>query len=205
MNQALLYRSPSKKAAAAAFALAAALHLSAVAFASRHHEVAVPVDFPLVLGYDPQPEPDFTPVPPADLPTDSTAPPDPQADFTEATPPPVHPAAKRPPSPGPRPPGRSSSSTGATTASGFRANTLSAARPDYPYEARRRHLTGSGLAIVTVDPASGTVLRAQMERSTGEAILDQSAISAFSRWRFKAGTPLAVRIPVVFTLSGVSL
>ena len=83
-----------------------------------------------------------------------------------------------------------------------KAFVLSAPRPDYPYEARSRHITGSSVAVISVDPNSGLAVDAMMEQSIGNPILDNSTISAFCRWRFKPGTPARVRIPITFVLTG---
>ena len=48
---------------------------------------------------------------------------------------------------------------------------LTAPRADYPYEARGRHITGSGVAVITVDPNSGLAMDAMMEQSIGNPIL----------------------------------
>src|SRR5438477_613343 len=82
------------------------------------------------------------------------------------------------------------------------AAALTAPRPDYPYEARSRHITGSGIAVIAVDPNSGLAVDAMMEQSIGNPILDNSTVSAFRRWRFKPGTPRRVRIPITFVLTG---
>src|SRR5207245_11306132 len=70
-----------------------------------------------------------------------------------------------------------------------KAFVLTAPRPDYPYEARSRHITGSGIAVITVDPNSGLAVAAVMEQSIGNPILDNSTVSAVRRWRFKPATP----------------
>ncbi len=75
-------------------------------------------------------------------------------------------------------------------------------RPTYPYEARASHLQGSGVAILTIDPATGNVTTAVMAVSTGVKILDEAAVSTFSQWRFRPGTVKKVRIPITFFLSG---
>ena len=89
---------------------------------------------------------------------------------------------------------------------GFTANpralTLSAPRPEYPYEARSRHITGSGIAEMSVDPVTGFVEDAVMEQSIGNPILDNSAINAFRRWQFKRGTARKVRVPIRFKMTG---
>ena len=97
----------------------------------------------------------------------------------------------------PKPPGMMS-------ASQAKASAISAPRPEYPYEARSRHITGSGVCVVTVDAGSGSVTDASMAQSIGNPILDNSAVSAFKRWRFKPGTVSKVRIPITFTMTGAS-
>jgi TonB family protein len=75
-------------------------------------------------------------------------------------------------------------------------------RPNYPYEARRARLLGSGVAILTTDPTTGNVTNVEMAASTGVPSLDDAAISTFRQWRFKPGRVLKVRIPITFTLMG---
>jgi len=83
-----------------------------------------------------------------------------------------------------------------------KAFVLSAPRPDYPYGARGRHITGSSIAVITVDPNSGLARDVVMAQSIGNAILDDSTVSAFRRWRFRPGTPAQVRIPITVVLTG---
>jgi TonB family protein len=59
--------------------------------------------------------------------------------------------------------------------------------PEYPVQARARHLSGAGLFVVLVTSQTGIVKDVQIERSTGSPILDSAAISAFKQWRFKPG------------------
>jgi len=75
---------------------------------------------------------------------------------------------------------------------------ISAPLPDYPYEARRRNLTGSGVCLVTVDPATGTVTNATMFQSTSSPLLDTLTIQTFKSWRFKPGTVSEVRVPISY-------
>jgi len=86
---------------------------------------------------------------------------------------------------------------GTMSISSSRAATY-APKPEYPSEARTRHITGSGVCVVDVDPGSGNVTGASMAQSTGNPILDDSAVRAFRKWRFKPGTVSRVRIPVEF-------
>jgi TonB family protein len=71
-------------------------------------------------------------------------------------------------------------------------------KPEYPFEARARRITGSGVCVVDVDPGSGNVTEASMTQSTGNPILDDSAVRTFRKWRFKPGTVSKVRIPFEF-------
>jgi TonB family protein len=77
-----------------------------------------------------------------------------------------------------------------------------APRPAYPYEARSKHLTGSGIVLLNVDPSSGNATSAQLLKSTGHKILDDSALEAFRQWRFKPGSVRKVGIPINFTMQG---
>ena len=86
--------------------------------------------------------------------------------------------------------------------SSAKAVAISAPRPEYPYEARRARLTGSGVAVMTVEPSIGAVTEVVMAQSTGSSILDNAATSAFRRWRFKPGTVTKVRTPITFTMTG---
>ena len=75
---------------------------------------------------------------------------------------------------------------------------ITAPLPDYPYEAKRRNLTGSGTCVVTVDTATGTVTNATMSQSTGSPLLDKLTIQTFKSWRFKPGTVSQVRVPISY-------
>jgi TonB family protein len=68
--------------------------------------------------------------------------------------------------------------------------------PDYPYQAKRANITGSGVCVMTIDAASGNVTDAIMAQSTGDAMLDKVTTKTFRRWRFKPGTVSQVRVPI---------
>jgi TonB family protein len=87
---------------------------------------------------------------------------------------------------------------GLMSLSAAKAVAVSAPRPEYSYQAKRAHITGSGVCVVTVDTATGNVTSAMMEQSTGNTILDKSATDTFRRWRFKPGTVSQVRVPITF-------
>ena len=200
MSPTQLYRPSSKWPIVAAFTFAAAIHLSMVALASLHRELP-PAPFsdglPIVEGGDVPPEPTTVPEPVVPV---EAAPPLADQDFVDAPAPPSQ-RVRRPTADPLRSPGHA----GPVSLGSIKPTLISAPRPEYPYEARRRHLTGAGAALVTVDSTSGFTLDVRMEQSTGDPILDRAAVSAFKRWRFKAGAPSKVRIPVVFTLAGASL
>ena len=75
---------------------------------------------------------------------------------------------------------------------------ISAPLPEYTYEAKRRNLAGSGVCVVTVDTATGTVTDARMFQSTGSTVLDKLTIQTFKTWRFKPGTVSQIRIPISY-------
>ena len=85
-----------------------------------------------------------------------------------------------------------------TSLSAAKTMAISAPLPDYPYEARRAHITRSGVCVMFVDSASGRVTSAVMEQSTGNAILDKITTDTFGRWRFKAGTVSQVQVPITY-------
>jgi protein TonB len=148
-----------------------------------------------------QPTDEPTP-PPEDIPLPEPPPvPEVQPEFHEETTPPP----KRPPNakvaPVKAPTAARPSGTMSITSA--KALAINSPRPEYPYEARSRHITGSGVCVVSVD-ASGAVTDASMATSLGNPILDNAATSAFRRWRFKPGVAPKVRIPITFTMTGAS-
>jgi TonB family protein len=88
------------------------------------------------------------------------------------------------------------------SASAAKAVTTYAPRPAYPQEARSHRIAGSGVCIVSVDPASGSVRKAAMAQSTGSPLLDKSVLSTVRTWKFKPGIVSKVSIPVEFTMTG---
>jgi TonB family protein len=71
--------------------------------------------------------------------------------------------------------------------------------PVYQAEWSKRGLTGKGVVLVTIDKDTGKVTGAQMLQSTGNKLLDGSALEAYSQWRFAPGTVSQLKIPVEFT------
>jgi len=170
-----------------ALGAAVLIHLTGVALAQKREASAdIPPDIPTaVVEATLQPEEQPTP-PPEDIPLpEPPPPPEIQPEFhEETTPPPRQPKAAAP----------------KTAIKAPQA----VARPQYPYEARSRRVTGSGVCVVEVDSGSGSVSSASMAQSIGNPILDNAATSAFRQWRFKPGTVSKVRIPITFTMTGAS-
>jgi TonB family protein len=85
-----------------------------------------------------------------------------------------------------------------TSLSAAKAMAISAPLPGYPYEARRAHVPGNGVCLITVDTTSGNVTSATMTKSTGNALLDKITTDTFGRWRFKPGTVSQVQVPITY-------
>src|SRR5947207_12056913 len=196
----LLYRPPPKWHVWAALGGAALIHIGAVIAAMKHEQPPQNLeDIPTaVVEATVEAEPQPTP-PPEEVVT-ATPPPEPEATpeyVEERTPPPKQPkAAKIAPIKAPtvgRP--------GTMSISSAKALATYAPRPQYPYEARSRRVTGSGVCVVDVGP-SGSVSSASMASSIGNPILDNAALSAFRQWRFKPGSVSKVKLPITFTMTG---
>ena len=176
----LIYRPPPRWYFWTALGTALAIHLTAVAVSQRHE--APPVDLP------PQPPQVVEAV---------LAPPEIQPEFVEErTPPPKQQQTAQKFTP--------VKSPGPMSMSRAKALALYAPRPQYPYEARSRHVTGSGTIVCSVDSGSGSVSSCSVSSSTGSPILDNAATSAFKQWRFRPGTLSKVNIPITFTMTGAS-
>jgi protein TonB len=208
MAKPILYRPPSPKLVWAALGCTAVIYGGAVVAAMKRE--APPADLSDIptasveATLEQQPDEQPTP-PPEDIPLPEP-PPMPQEvpEFHEEnTPPPKQQHAAKPSAPI-KAPQAGISGPKTMSISGAKALAISAPRPEYPYEARSRHIMGSGVCVVDVDVSSGNVTDASMAQSIGNPILDNAAVSAFRRWRFKPGTVSKVKIPITFTMAGAS-
>jgi protein TonB len=200
----LLYRPPAPWYFWGAFGAAVVIHLAAVALAQKREQpVEIPPDIPtavveatLQASEEPTPPPEDIPLP------EPPPPPEIKPEYVEeTTPPPKKPQqAKFAPIKAPQAAGR----PGTVSAAGAKAAAVYAPKPEYPYEARSRRITGSGVCVVEVDPGSGNVTGASMAQSIGNPILDNATLSAFRRWRFKPGSVSKAKIPITFTMTGAS-
>jgi TonB family protein len=68
-----------------------------------------------------------------------------------------------------------------------------APQPRYPAKARQQHLGGSGYFVIRVNRATGKVATVEVRRSTGNKLLDSSALETLRHWRFKGGNALPTR------------
>jgi len=72
----------------------------------------------------------------------------------------------------------------------------------YPEAAQKAKLTGSGLYELQINKA-GTTTGVAIVKSSGSAVLDQTARTAFLKWRFKPGVFSRVRVPVSWSVNRV--
>lgn len=197
-NIALLYRPAPRWHFVAALAAAIGVHVG-MALAAFHEPEKPPVvdgtelvpvsgDWP--NDESPPPAPDVAPL--ETIPEQSNS----NDFFDDAAPP--RPKNRRSPA---RPIQKPSAGPGVVSYQRGKTTALSAPRPEYPYECRRAKITGSGVALLTIE-AGGRVASAQTIQSTGDSTLDRAAVSAFSRWIFSPNQFKAVRVPVTFTLMG---
>src|SRR5438445_9120014 len=162
----LLYRPPPRWQFYAALGGAVFLHIAAIGIAAINREPAV-VDLSSIptatVEAMLQPEDQPTP-PPEDIPIPEPPPiPEVAPEFHEEKPPPPKNVAK-PAGPVKAP---QAGVPGTMSISGAKAVAIFAPKPDYPYEARSRHVMGSGVAVLSVDTASGNVTDATVAQSIG--------------------------------------
>jgi len=202
MAQPLLYRPPPSWQFWAAFAGAVLIEAASVVIAGIKREPPA-VDLSQIptatIEATLQPEDQPTP-PPEDIPIQEPPPiPEVAPEFHEEKPPP--PKTNKPAGPVKAPQGV----TGTMSITGAKAVAVYAPKPEYPYEARSRHQTGSGVAVLSVDTASGNVTDASMAQSIGSPILDNATVSTFRRWRFQPGKCAPkVKVPITYTMTGAS-
>src|SRR5437660_6186422 len=200
----LLYRPPPRWQFWAALGGAIAVYLEAGGMPAIKHEAPVVdlSDIPTatveaILHPEDQPTP-----PPEDIPIPEPPPiPEVAPEFHEEKPPPPKNVAK-PAGPVKAP---QAGVPGTMSITGAKAVAIYAPKPEYPYEAKSRHVTGSGVAVLSVDTASGNVTDVSMAQSIGSPILDNSTTSTFRRWRFAPGNCAPkVKVPITYSMTGAS-
>jgi TonB family protein len=78
---------------------------------------------------------------------------------------------------------------------------ISHPKPEYPAEARRRHLSGKGIFQLTVSYDTGDVTSVAVLTSTGYQILDRAAVNTLGLWKFRPRTIVGMKVPITFSLS----
>lgn len=72
--------------------------------------------------------------------------------------------------------------------------------PQYPYEPRRGHITGSGIFRMYIEP-DGRVRTVGVMKSTGNRILDLAAAGGLYQWHAKpTGKRREIDMPVTFRM-----
>ena len=71
----------------------------------------------------------------------------------------------------------------------------------YPYEARTRHIQGSGLFRLSLEVNTGSVSKVTVIESTGSPMLDNYTSDTLHGWRWKPGRWREVDVPITFTIS----
>jgi TonB family protein len=84
----------------------------------------------------------------------------------------------------------------------FAADMIFAPAPEYPYSERSHHIEGAAVVRMEIDLKTGITTHVTLIRSSGFPKLDEAAIRALARWRFKPGKWKEVEMPVSFTMHG---
>lgn len=82
----------------------------------------------------------------------------------------------------------------------WRDDCIKAVGPEYPYTDRQRRHMGTGLYRQYIDLNTGAVTNVAVVKSTGVATLDNSAVAAFRKWRYKPSKWKEIDLPVTFTI-----
>src|SRR5437773_9341853 len=89
----------------------------------------------------------------------------------------------------------------ATVVPSMRPYMFSMPRPQYPEEARRRLITGSGRCELVFDLDTGRVTRVIVIESSGSKLLDDAAVRTYLRWRARPRKITRMRVPFTFTFA----
>jgi TonB family protein len=73
-------------------------------------------------------------------------------------------------------------------------------QPNYPAEARARHIEGTGLFRITLNVNTGSVTNVAVIKSTGSSGLDDAAMRAIRLWRWRPQRWKAIDMPLTFTM-----
>jgi TonB family protein len=67
---------------------------------------------------------------------------------------------------------------------------------EYPAEAMRRGIVGTGIYELRIDPKTSHEKSIVVIAAAGNPMLDQASMRALLKWRFKPGTVVSVRLPL---------
>lgn len=81
----------------------------------------------------------------------------------------------------------------------IRKDILYGALPQYPYIARLKGHDGYGRYRLSIDRETGLVTSVEIVKTTTHQELDDCAVKAFRKWRFRPHTVKAVVVPANFT------
>ena len=71
--------------------------------------------------------------------------------------------------------------------------------PEYPYEARRDFITGSGVFGLRFDYETGHLREVHVITGTGSGYLDSAAIGVLKHWQAKPRSVRRLTIPITFS------
>jgi TonB family protein len=80
------------------------------------------------------------------------------------------------------------------------SDNLATPKPEYPIEARRRHLTGKGIYQLTISENTGEVLSVDVITSAGYPILDRAAVKTLKLWKFRPHAVTRAKVPITFSM-----
>jgi outer membrane biosynthesis protein TonB len=75
---------------------------------------------------------------------------------------------------------------------------LKAVRPEYPYEARLRHIKGTGVFDLRFDYETGRLREIHIVRAFPDPIMQKATIEALKQWQAKPRSIHVLRFPVTF-------
>jgi len=73
--------------------------------------------------------------------------------------------------------------------------------PEYPYEARARHIQGSGVFDLRFDYETGHLREVHIVNALPNPLLQKAAIDALKQWQAKPRSIRVLRMPVTFVMS----
>jgi hypothetical protein len=73
-------------------------------------------------------------------------------------------------------------------------------RPDYYYEARVRHIQGSGVFDLRFDYETGHLREVHIVHAMPDVLLQTATIDALTKWRAKPRSMHTMRVPVTFIM-----